>query len=305
MASRILITGVNGYVGGHVASVLLAQGHSILGISLDGTSRLQHPALLQSERVDSVVHLAALVHVRDARLTFSDYVRVNYRASENLFRHATFAGVARIVFSSTVEVYGPIAEGERVSENHPCKPESDYARTKLLAEESLRSICTEKQIAHAILRLGPVYGSDFRLNFDKRLYLKPPKIGFRFGTGDCRLNFCSIRNIEAWVERWLSMQQPESGIFNLADGDAHRVRDLLKLEQAHGRAHWVMPLVMPPCLLALAGRELLFAALGRDPGMFTAANLRKLSNSVQWDTARACNAVGSLPGNIKRDLYED
>lgn len=319
MAERVLITGVNGFIGRHVAKSLVAAGHRVAGCSLEPSagdlpSSVEYHAtdltdyaavesLLTATQPTAIVHLAAIVHTRRQDLTFVDYARVNYRASEHLFECAAEHGVKRLVFASTVEVYGPIAPGEIVDESRPCRPDSDYARTKVLAEEALQRLAERHSLEAVILRFAPVYGQGFRLNFDKRLYLQPPRIGYRVGSGEYRFNLCSIRNIEHFVARWLELPKPGGGVFNLADRAGHSIRELHQLERQHGNARWVLRLPLWPCLVALSAREVAYSLLNRDVGMYTSANFRKLANSVTWRSDRAERLVGTLPGDIARDLY--
>jgi UDP-glucose 4-epimerase len=319
--SRVLITGVNGFIGRRLAYALSKQGHSVVGVSLETQPNrlpttaeyhkldlVQHSAVegfLDSNRFDALIHLAALVHVRDANLGFDDYSRVNYRASETLFESAAKAGINRIVFASTVEVYGPQPEGAVVNETTRCNPDSDYGRTKLLAEEALERIAAQMPISYSILRFAPVYAPDFRLNLDKRIYLKAPQVGYHFGKGQSRLCLCSIRNIEYWTERWLASPTPPSGTFNLADEYCPTAREILLLERKHSRAKTIIPLPLLPCLTTLAFREVALSIVGSDPGMYTTANIRKLERSTTYDASRANLAIGSLPGNVTIDLYEE
>ena len=319
MVLRVLVSGVNGFIGQHIARALISDGHRVLGVALENKPALTHTrltyqqlditdhaatlGLLRTEPVDAIIHLAALVHVQDPNLTFVDYARVNYRASEALFSAALDVGVTRLIFASTVEVYGRTPDGTVVDEQVPCHPESDYARSKLLAEESLRSLASTRGAAFAILRFAPVYAPGFRLNLDKRLYLKAPRLSYIVGNGKYNLSLCSLRNIEHWVRHWISQPAPISGTFNLADVKSYGVRELLRIERAHGHAQLTVYLPTFPCLTALAVRETILATAGRSAGMYSTGNFRKLARSVQWDTRQARLAVGDLPGDLEQDLY--
>ena len=126
---------------------------------------------------------------------------------------------------------------------------------------------------HAILRLAPVYGPDFRLNLDKRLYLKPPSVGYYLGNGSYRLSLCSIQNVVS-IREWL-------------DGERQR-----------GRCSVALRLPYSLCLAGAAAMEALVAATGRQPGMLTVGNVKKLARSTIWDNSRARGIVGSLPGHV-------
>lgn len=310
--SCVLITGCNGLVGRYVTNALLAAGHRVLGVSLEDASPTSGAnfsyfqldvthygaveRLLASNAFDSIVHLAALVHVRHKNYGFADYTRVNYRASENLFRAAATRG-GRIVFASTIEVYGPTAQNQAVTEAAPCNPDSDYARSKLLAEESLSRLAEASAVSYAILRFAPVYAGDFTLNLDKRLYLRKP-IGYYVAGGDYQLALCSVHNIAHFVVRWLASERPTTGIFNIADASSYPIKELLQRERRAGRCVATMRLPYLPCLAAIATLETTYAILGRETGAVTTKNLRKLVRSTTWDTRRATVAVGTLPWTI-------
>src|ERR1039457_3422016 len=132
---RVLVTGATGTIGHHVTAALLREGHHVVGVSLDQQFALTHERLeyhqlditdfpavenfLARHSVDTLVHLAALVHVRDSSLGFSDYSRLNFRASEHLFHKASAFGACRIIFASTIEVYGSTAHMQSVTEDAP------------------------------------------------------------------------------------------------------------------------------------------------------------------------------------------
>jgi nucleoside-diphosphate-sugar epimerase len=313
-----LVTGVTGTVGRHVTRALLRAGHSVIGVALDQ----QHPEpherltyhqveitdssairdLMTRQSVDTLVHLAALVHVRDSRLGFPDYCRLNFRASENLFQLAKNSGVRRIIFASTTEVYGPTSNNQLVNECAICRPDSDYARSKLLAEEALTAVATESTLSYAVLRLAPVYASGFRLNLDKRIYLRAPTVGYYLSSGDYRLSLCSVHNIEHFVTRWLELAPARSGVFNLADENAYSIKQLLDAERRKGRCTVTLRLPFAPCLVAIALVEAALSIAGRQSQMLTVGNIRKLVRSAAWDTSRATAAVGHLPWNMDNTL---
>ena len=308
--SLVLVTGHNGVVGRHVTRALLGSGHRVIGASLQGDCASSPPAfigrklditddsatrqLLSEHTVDAVVHLAALVHVRHEQLGFAAYNRVNHRASEQLFTQATRKGVRRFLFASTIEVYGPTTAGQSVAEDAPCSPESDYARTKLLAEEALTRVAEETSSKYAIMRLAPAYSPDFRLNLEKRLFLRK-SVGFFVGNGDYQLALCHLENIAYFVTRWLGLEEPASGIFNLADRRTYPIKELLQRERLAGRCPVTLRLPYAASFAAIGALQTALSISGRQPGMICTENLRKLVRSATWDTRRATLAVGPLP----------
>lgn len=316
---RVLVTGCNGTVGRYVSRSLLDAGYSVIGLSLEPTSRVSHERfdyhridltdvdsvakLVVTRRPDVLVHLAALVHVRSEELTFVDYCRLNYQASKRLFELAATNGAGQIVFSSTIEVYGPTPDGVVIDEDYPCRPDSDYARTKLLAEASLAEVRERRGIATATLRFAPVYAPDFRLNLDKRLYLKR-RLAYYVGSGKYSIDLCSVRNIDHFVVRWLAQGSAPSGIFNLADPRSYSIAELLDRESRAGRSRLTLRVPLWPAVAAAAAFETAMGVVGRSPGMYTAGNVRKLVRSARWDTRKAVSVVGPLPFDIDNTLSQ-
>ena len=148
--------------------------------------------------------------------------------------------------------------------------------------------------SYAILRLAPVYSASFRLNLDRRVYIRP-KIGLRVLGSKYELSICSVHNIVHFVTRWLEQSTPMSGAFNVADSESYDIDYVLQQERAAGRCRFVVHVPSTLCMTGLAVLETGQVAAGRQPGVLSTGNLRKLLRSAKWDSQRAVQAVGSLP----------
>ncbi|MEM0227140.1 MAG: NAD-dependent epimerase/dehydratase family protein [Thermosphaera sp.] len=91
-------------------------------------------------------------------------MKVNVEGARKLVEVAVESGVERIVYTSSASVYGSVSG--LVREDHPCKPESPYARSKLLAEQIYLQVHRERGLKVSILRLGTVYGYAPGMRFD-------------------------------------------------------------------------------------------------------------------------------------------
>ncbi len=317
MSLQVLVTGCCGTVGRHVTRALLDAGHRVHGVSLEDHCLMTRPGfdytrldiadelattrLLAETQFDAVLHFAALVHVKHKHFGFAEYNRVNNRASETLFWQAAKHGTRRFVFTSTIEVYGSTAANRTIDENEPCRPESDYARTKLLAEEALCQVARTTASQYAILRLAPVYAADFLLNLEKRLYLRRP-VGYRLGRGEYQLALCSAQNIGHFATRWLAQEHPKSGVFNLADARTYSIKELLHRECLAGHCKVTLRLPYTACLVGAGILEAILSIGGRETGMLSASNVRKLVRSSHWDTRRATESIGPLPWTLDDTL---
>lgn len=178
----VLLTGATGFVGRFLCQRLLTGGRRVLGTLLPS----EQPAILVSgvepavveplssgtdwhgalEGVDTVIHLAARVHVMDdpAADPLGEFRKVNTEGTTKLARDAAKAGVKRLVFISSVKVNGE-ENNLPYSEESPANPADPYGISKWEAEIVLRQIESETGLEVVIVRPPLVYGPGVKANF--------------------------------------------------------------------------------------------------------------------------------------------
>ena len=183
---RILVTGVAGFIGSHVADALLARGDEVVGV--DNFDDYYDPARkranlrransdprftlhvfdVQDEdalvracgesQIDAIVHLAAMAGVRYSIARAPLYVDVNVRGTVNALEGARKAGVGHVVFASTSSVYG---RTDRIpfTEDHPLgRPLAPYPATKIAGELMGHAYHNLFGTSFTALRFFSVYG---------------------------------------------------------------------------------------------------------------------------------------------------
>jgi nucleoside-diphosphate-sugar epimerase len=177
---NILMTGHNGYIGSIMAPALVEAGYNVTGLDtgyFSECSLVTGPSAIPEIRkdlrdlvpadlrgYDAVIHLAALSNDPIGNLNDSWTEEINYRASVTLAELAKAAGVRRYLFSSSCIMYGS-AQAEAVNENSPLDPKTEYARSKVKAENALRALADDR-FSPVYLRNGTVYGVSPRMRFD-------------------------------------------------------------------------------------------------------------------------------------------
>ena len=173
---RVLITGGAGFIGSHFVDRLIANGVSEV-VVLDNLNRGRLENLKGSwERMrfmqgdirdrrllrellpgkDVVFHLAAVSRVVEAEEDLDRTFAVNVQGTFNVLSAALEAGVHRVVFASSREVYGE-PDYLPVPEKAPLKPKNGYGTSKASAELWCRLFrCRGLDVV--ILRLANVYG---------------------------------------------------------------------------------------------------------------------------------------------------
>lgn len=166
-----LVTGASGFIGGHLADRLIAEGHSVrcLVRPTSDTSRLQRlgaalvhgdlgtPGSLAPAMAGCryVFHCAAMV---SDWATVDEIRQVNVAGTSALAEAAAAASVERFVHFSTTDVYG-YPGGRGIDESQPPgRLRNWYSQTKLEAEHELRRVADARSLEFVILRPATVYG---------------------------------------------------------------------------------------------------------------------------------------------------
>jgi NAD dependent epimerase/dehydratase len=179
---KVLVTGADGFIGSHLAEALVREGCTVRAFVyynsfnswgwLDSLPREQQDELevvagdvrdpngvsRAVQGCDAVFHLAALIAIPYSYESPDSYVDTNIKGTLNVLQAARQHGVARVVATSTSEVYGT-AQYVPIDEKHPFQGQSPYSATKIgadrLAESFYRSFATPVVIARPFNTYGP------------------------------------------------------------------------------------------------------------------------------------------------------
>jgi nucleoside-diphosphate-sugar epimerase len=122
------------------------------------------------ESIASVIHLAAYYDFTGEESPM--YETLTVQGTERLLRHLQELQVQQFIFSSTMLVHAPCEPGQRINEDWPLDPRWAYPKSKVRAEEAIRS--QRGHIPALVLRIAGVYDdvchSPFLSNQIQRIY---------------------------------------------------------------------------------------------------------------------------------------
>ena len=237
---KILIAGRSGLIGSflhkHLDEHLLltcidnsvvSDENDIINLDLTDIYKVERFAK-NCDNFDVLIFLVGLAHAKGKGKDLPEFKKVNYETLVNTLSSFQKYGKipGKIVFASTISIYGEKIHQTIYSEDSPHKPFSPYAVTKWDAEKYL---IDNFKVKSWILRFAPVYSSKFLLNIDRRT-----RIGdkfYRVGDGNKRMSLCNIDNIGVVISAIISEILPH-GVYNLSDPKEYSYNELLNFQRA-------------------------------------------------------------------------
>lgn len=148
---KVLITGVNGFVGGYLFSRLKSLEHSIYGLGIEPYSPYDldgyYPVDIAkkfelNQEFDAIIHLAALNRTTiGADIDSQIFCQINVEGTKNIIESCQYS---KFIYISTAAVYEK--DSEVITENSPIAPVGNYAKTKYEAELLCQSLILHKKL---------------------------------------------------------------------------------------------------------------------------------------------------------------
>ena len=247
--ARCLVTGGAGFIGSYLVSQLLSNGHQVIILDDLSTGNIHNiPASVDFinqplekadmnvfSNIDVVFHLASVSGEAVSLYAPTVCFNRNVAASHNLILNSLNSGVKRIVFTSSMAVYG-----NRISspfhEDDLCDPTDPYGLSKFATEKLLQIYGENSTLEWTILRLHNVYGPNMNLTdpyrgvisiFVNRLLRgKSPVL---YGNGNQLRAFTYVEDIIPCITNAGFNKDCNKKVINLGSGIKTRLLDLAKI----------------------------------------------------------------------------
>jgi GlcNAc-P-P-Und epimerase len=300
-SAPVLLAGGSGFIGTRLAQVLIERGVPVrIGDvrpsekypSLWTACDVTQPASLEKAVAGSAAIINLAAEHRDDVRPLSRYHEVNVEGAAHVCVAARDAGVKKIIFTSSVAVYG--FQPHPVDESGPFTPFNAYGKTKLEAEGVYRAWAAEDAARTlVIVRPTVVFGEGNRGNVYNLLRQIESGKFLMVGEGRNIKSMAYVGNVASFLAHALTMG-PGEHILNYVDGPDMNTRDLVAyVRRRLGKKG--SPLHMPMSV-AMAGGHVLdvVARLSGRTFPISAIRVRKFCESTQFCADRI-GPTGFLP----------
>ncbi|MEE3878787.1 UDP-glucose 4-epimerase family protein [Vibrio sp. YYF0003] len=303
---NVLVTGASGFIGSKLLDRLDLSLVKVLGRDLpagfpcsqfykhniDGCTSYSEVLC----NIDTVVHLAARVHVMEDNATDprEEYREVNTYGTVNLAKQAAKFGVKRFIFVSSIKVNGESSNHERpFTHKDVHSPQDYYGQSKSEAELELLKLSDETGLEIVVIRPTLVYGPGVKANFASLMNLVSKGIPLPFGciTNNKR-SLVSVDNLVDLIITCIDHPKAANQVFLVSDDhDVSTSEMVSEMTIALAKPTWQMP--VPVWLYKLAGK------------LFNKSDVvDRLTGSLQVDITHTKETLGWNPPQTLQDGFK-
>jgi GlcNAc-P-P-Und epimerase len=315
MAKKITVIGGSGFVGTNLCRQLALKQQDFEIIDLKMSNQFPEKCKIADVRDaetlrntitgDVVVNLAA-VHRDDVR-DKSEYQRTNVDGAENVALVCEEKGIDKIVFTSTVAVYGFAEPG--TDEGGVINPFNEYGRTKFEAEEKLRAWRANGDNSLIIVRPTVIFGEGNRGNVFNLLNQIASGKFLMVGKGKNKKSMAYIGNIVAFLETCIATDQ-KYGVYNYVDTPDLTMNELVSQVRSKLKGNEGVGLRLPYWLGLILGYTAdLFSKISGKNLPVSSIRVKKFASSTEFKSAKASlenfEAPFPLSSGVERTLQSE
>ncbi len=229
---KILISGIHGFIGSNIV-LAFKDRHSIYGLDIISPEKegiiktYSWNDLSLLPEVDAIIHLAGKAHDTKNKSNAQLYFDINTKLTQKIFDYFLQSRAKQFIFFSSVKAAADKVEDDCLTENVIPKPIGPYGESKIKAEEYILSKQWNNKSVY-IFRPCMIHGPGNKGNLNLLYRLVNMGIPYPLGSFENKRSFLNIGNLLYIVEQFL-LQNPESGIYHLADDEPISTNRLIEL----------------------------------------------------------------------------
>ena len=218
---KVLITGATGFVGINLTKYLASNQFIVEEMSIRFGKNILIP------KVNTIVHLSGKAHDLKNVSNPDEYYQSNFELTKNLFDAFLKSEAEKFIFLSSVKAAADTVE-DILTEDVVPNPQTHYGKSKLMAEEYIRSQIIPENKSYIILRPCMIHGPHNKGNLNLLYQFVKKGLPYPLGAFDNDRSFLSIDNL-CFIIKNIIDQSIQSGIYNVSDDENISSNELIKL----------------------------------------------------------------------------
>lgn len=299
--NAILVTGASGFLGAQVLRDLQAQNKSrkILTASRSGRQLtagsviqpIQHLCINVEDEIVLPMGIHTIIHIAGEKRDEAKMEAVNHHGTRRLIEAALKSGVQRLVYVSSVGVYGANTHAGLVTETFPHTPQNVYETSKDSGEHCVRTLCSRYGMEYIVVQPSNVIGFVSGSAYPLLGLMRTLQLGrfTWFGNTNPWVNYVAMESVAAAI--LVASEKADSGETFIINTPAklsdvvNWISDELKITPPQRRLPlWIGQAAgeMGSILEKFTGRAM----------PFSREKLRELTNTTQYDGSSLTRTTG-------------
>jgi len=170
------------------------------------------------------------------------------------------------------------------------------------AENEIREFSKNNYVPFTILRLAPVYGKNFLLNINKRVYLPKKMAFYKIASGEQRISLCSVQNVVDVINYSVNNKSYFNEVFIVKDAKDYSINEIISvLRDVFMRKNKLI--IRIPSLIP----EIVFGCIGLimpQKGKFYKSQLKKIAQDSICSGNKIYSSGIRLKWNLKNTFSE-
>lgn len=242
--NKVLITGITGFLGSHIAENLIASNIAVIGLKrrnsdiwrckgfedavhwVDIDEEGLYEKELSSMDFDTVIHGAWIGVEPDLRNNWGEQSK-NISFLLSLLEISKKAGASKFIFLGSQAEYGSF--NGKINEDYPANAVNAYAGVKLACLELVKTFCLTNHMNWIWLRLFSFFGEKENSNWLIPSLIRSMKVGNQmdFTKGEQKYAYLYVKDFAAIMNNVVT-SSPQSGIYNVSSSEARTIKSLIE-----------------------------------------------------------------------------
>ena len=241
---NILITGASGFIGSHLTKhfsenenikLFLLTSNKNLKSSSKNSSIIIYKDFLKInfskllKDIDVIIHLISKQHeLNFFKKNYSDYYKINVKFTEKLVKEAKKNKITKIIYLSTIKVYGEYSyHNQLFTEHSKTNPQSYYGKTKLLSEKVIEAELENSKTKYSIIRIPLVYGKNSKGNLDLLSKYINTRLPIFFNYKHNKRSLINVINLSEFISLVLKNNNSDNKLLLISDNNYYSTDDII------------------------------------------------------------------------------